>query len=225
MLMSILWGPQTADEITAAKGVVDATFEFMRNSRLANFDWTFIALFAFVVVGFYVPRIRDKKWDSIGAALGLYGIHWLCEITNAIVAHFAGYGMWHVTPESSTFILLIGVSWELSMMFSVAGFTMDMMPEDKNAKMFGINNRVFYCISTALGFSLFEIFLAQTPSFQWVYPFWGAIPVFITVYIPFFVAAVLGHDLQGKKKKIFLGAIWGQVAFFLILGSILGWYI
>ncbi len=201
----MLWGPNTAE----ARAIVDNALLHVRDT--SNFDWTFIALLALVVIGCYIPRIRDKKWDSIGAALALYGIHWLCEITNAIICHFAGYGMWHVTPESTTFILLIGVSWELSMMFSIAGFSIEMMPEDKHAKIFGINNRVFYAISTAIGFSLFEIFLAGTPSFQWVWPFWGAIPVCITVYIPFFFAAVLGYDLKGKAKKIFLAAIWGQV--------------
>ena len=206
----MLWGPNT----DAARAIVDEALEHVRCT--CNFDWTFIALLAFVMC-VYVPKIKAKDWDSIGAALGLYGIHWLCEIANAVFCHIYGYGMWHVTQDSTTFILLIGVAWELSMMFSTAGFTIDVMPEDKNAKILGINNRIVYVMTMAIGFSLFEIFLAGTPSFQWVWPFWGAIPVCITVYIPFFVAAVLGHDLQGKAKKIFLGAIWGQVALALAI--------
>ena len=216
----MLWGPRTPEEFEAAKLYVDEALQHVRCT--CNFNWTFIVLLALVMC-VYVPKIKAKQWDSIGAALGLYGIHWLCEITNAVVCHFAGYGMWHVNQDSTTFILLIGVSWELSMMFSTAGFTIDVLPEDKHAKILGINNRLLYVLTMAIGFSLFEIFLAGTPSFQWVWPFWGAIPVCITVYIPFFIAAVLGYDLKGKAKKIFLGAIWGQVAVFLALFIALGW--
>ena len=48
--------------------------------------------------------------------------------------------------------------------------------------------------------SVFEIFLAWTPAFIWVYPWWGALPVFITTYIPFFVGAYLVYDLPPKKQ-------------------------
>jgi len=202
----MLWGPNT----DAARAVVDEALTHVRDTQ--HFDWTFIALLALVVIGVYVPRIREKKWDAIGAALGLYGIHWLCEIVNAIICHITGYGLWNVTQESTSFILLIGVSWELSMMFSIAGFSIELMPEDRKAKLFGINNRILYVLSMSLGFSVFEIFLANTNAFQWVYPWWGALPVWITVYIPFFIAAVLGFDLQGKAKKIYLGSIWALVA-------------
>ena len=212
----MLWGPNTAE----ARAIVDEALLHVRDG--SHFDWTFIAILALVFIGVYVPHIKDKKWDAIGSALGLYGIHWLCEIVNAIICHFAGYGMWHVTQSSTSFILLIGVSWELSMMFSIAGFGIELMPEDKHEKILGINNRVFYVLTMSLGFSLFEIFLASTSAFQWVWPFWGAIPVWITVYIPFFIASVLGYDLKGKKKKIYLAAIWGQVALALAILCPLG---
>ena len=43
----------------------------------------------------------------------------------------------------------------------------------------------------ALLFALFESFLAGTSnhSFIWVYKWWGVLPVFITTYIPFFLAS------------------------------------
>lgn len=102
-------------------------------------------------------------------------------------------------------------------MFSIAGFTADLLPEDKNKKILGINNRWFFAIASALGFSLFEIFLASTPAFVWVYPWWGALPVFITVYIPFFLAAYLIYDAKPKTQKTFLGVVWGLVALLLIV--------
>ncbi|NLL63257.1 MAG: hypothetical protein GX241_03300 [Ruminococcaceae bacterium] len=182
-----------------------------------NFNWTFITLLALVVICGYIPRIRDKKWDSIAAALALYGVHWIYEIANAVICHFTGFALWHVTPESTTFILLIGVCWELSLMFSIAGFQVELLPEDKNMKILGMNNRVFFAIIQALGFSVFEIFLAATPSFVWVYKWWGTIPVWITVYIPFFLASNLTYDMPREKQKKFVGILWALVAILLIV--------
>lgn len=170
-----------------------------------------------MVCGVYVPQIKKKNWNGIAAALALYGVHWLYEICNAVICHIWDYPLWTVTQESTSFILLIGVCWELSLMFSIAGFTADLLPEDKNKKIFGINNRWFFAIASALGFSLFEIFLASTPAFVWVYPWWGALPVFITVYIPFFLAAYLIYDAKPKTQKRFLASVWGLVALLLVI--------
>ena len=207
----MLWGDGSASAIAAAEAAKAA----VRSTD--NFNWTFIVLLALVVCGVYVPAIKAKKWDSTFAALALYGVHWLYEITNAVICHFSGYALWHVTPESTTWIILVGVSWELSLMFSIAGFLADLLPEDKNMKILGINNRWFFAIANALGFALFEIFLTTTPAFVWVYKWWGFLPVFITTYIPFFLAAFLTYDAPRKKQKKFCGIVWGLVAFLLIV--------
>ena len=59
----------------------------------------------------------------------------------------------------------------------------------------------------ALFCSVFEIFLAWTPAFIWVYPWWGALPVFVTTYIPFFVGAYLIYDLPQKKQVRIVGSL------------------
>ena len=166
----------------------------------ANFNWTFIAIFAFVVM-IYVDEIHKKNYKAIAAALMLYSVHWLYEIANAVICYFTGYALWTVSPESTSYILLIGVSWELSMMFAVAGFTSKLLPANKDMKILGINNRIVFAIGSALFFSLIEIFLASTPAFIWVYKWWGAIPVFITTYIPFFLASYLIYDKEPKTQK------------------------
>ena len=166
----------------------------------ANFNWSFIAIFAFVVM-IYVDEIHKKNYKAIAAALMLYSVHWLYEIANAVICHFSGYALWTVSPESTSYILLIGVCWELSMMFAVAGFTSKLLPEDKNMKILGINNRIVFAIGSALMFSLVEIFLASTPAFIWVYKWWGAIPVFVTTFIPFFLASYLIYDKEPKTQK------------------------
>jgi len=174
----------------------------------SNFNWTFIALLAIVVI-IYVNEVQKKDYKAIAAALALYSVHWFYEIVNAVICHFSGYALWTVSAASTSFILLIGVSWELSMMFAIAGFTSKLLPTNKDMKILGINNRIVFAVGSALFFSLIEIFLAWTPAFIWVYPWWGAIPVFITTYIPFFLASYLIYDKKLRTQKRFITTLFG----------------
>ena len=193
-----------------------------------NFNWTFIFILA-VVFYVYWTEIHNKNWEAVRAGLALYGVHWLYEIMNAIIAKASGYPLWAVSNDSSTFILLIGVSWELSMMFSLAGIiSYKMLPKDRTIHYFarggdkprkGIDCRLVGAISMALLFALVESFLAGTinGSFIWVYKWWGVLPVFITTYIPFFLASNYVNDFKPKTQKIFLASLWGLVALLLIV--------
>ena len=187
------------------KPLADMAKAAVRNTD--NFNWTFIALLAFVVY-VYATEYQRRNFSDIAAGLALYMVHWLYEITNAIICAATGYALWTVSAESNSFILLIGVSWELSMMFSVAGIaTHKLLPEDPKMKILGINNRILFAVANAALFSLVEIFLASTPAFIWVYPWWGALPVFITTYIPFFLAAYLIPDAKPKTQGLFIGGL------------------
>ena len=188
------------------KPLADLAKEAVRST--ANFNWTFIAILAFVVM-IYVDEIHKKNYKAIAAALMLYSVHWLYEIANAVICYFTGYALWTVSPESTSYILLIGVSWELSMMFAVAGFTSKLLPANKDLKILGINNRIVFAIGSALFFSLVEVFLASTPAFIWVYKWWGAIPVFLTTYIPFFLASYLIYDKEPKTQKKWIISLAG----------------
>ena len=197
------------------KQFADAAKDAVRST--GNFNWTFIAILAFVVM-IYVDEIHKKNYKAIAAALMLYSVHWLYEIANAVICYFTGYALWTVSPESTSYILLIGVSWELSMMFAVAGFTSKLLPADKNMKILGVNNRIVFAIGSALFFSLVEIFLASTPAFIWVYKWWGAIPVFLTTYIPFFLASYLIYDKEpGTQKKWILSLACVNIVLLAVL--------
>lgn len=180
------------------KSAADAAIAAVRDP--SNFNWTTMAFIAIVVV-IYISEYKKKNYNAIAAALTLYSVHWLYEIANAVICHFTGYALWTVSPESTSYILLIGVSVELSLMFSITGFTANLLPEDKDKKILGVNNRIVFAIGSALLCSLVEIFLVTTPAFIWVYPWWGAIPVFITTYIPFFLASYFVYDKPRKTQK------------------------
>ncbi len=188
-----------------------------------TFQWYFIPLFAFVVY-IYFNEIQNKNWKGIAAGLSLYMVHWFYEIVNALIQHFSGHALWTV-PDGTSFLLLIGVGWELSMMFAVAGLIFSkVLPDDPKMKILGINNRVFFAIGNAAFFSIFEIFLARTPAFHWVYEWWGAFPVFITVYIPFFLAANFAYDWKPAVQKIFIGTLFGiNASMLIVFAGILKW--
>lgn len=211
------WGTGT-DE---ARDLVDSIV--VRSTE--NFNWTFIFILA-VVFYIYWNEIRKKNWEVVYAGLALYGVHWLYEICNAVIGHFSGYPLWSVSNQSTTFILLIGVCWELSMMFSIAGMiSFKMLPEDRSKRYFskdgkgGISCKLLSALEVALLFALVESFLAGTSnnSFIWIYKWWGVLPVFITTYIPFFLAANYVPDMEPKKRKIFLITLWSLVAVLLVV--------
>ncbi len=188
-----------------------------------TFQWYFIPLFAFVVY-IYFNEISNKNWKGVAAGLSLYMVHWFYEILNALVQHFSGHALWTV-PSGTSFLLLVGVGVEISLMFSVAGLIFTkILPDDPKMKILGINNRVFIAVVNAGFYSIFEIFLAKTPAFHWVYPWWGSLPVFLTVYIPFFLAANLAYDWEPKRQKTFIGSLFVINAIMLILfAGILKW--
>jgi hypothetical protein len=97
------------------------------------------------------------------------------------------------------------VGVEISLMFPVIALAMcKLLPEDPRKKIWGVNNRLFLAGVNAALISFIEIFLAKTPAFVWLYPWWGAVPVFVTVYIPFFCAAFFCYDWKPATRRRFL---------------------
>lgn len=171
-----------------------------------NFEWYVIPLLALVIY-VYANEISKNNWKGVAAGLSLYLVHWFYEIANALIQFGSGHALWTV-PAGTSFLILVGVGIELSLMFSVAGLVMSkILPEDPKLKILGINNRIFFAVVNAALFSIIEIFLARTPAFHWVYPWWGALPVFITVYVPFFVVSFLCYDWKPKVQMKAIGTL------------------
>ena len=216
------WG----DGSQLSKGLVDA----VKVRSTENFNWTFIFILA-VVFYVYWTEIHNKNTKAVCAGLALYGVHWMYEIVNALIRHVFGYPLWTVSNQSTTFILLIGVCWELSMMFALAGIiSWKMLPDDTSVRYFakngkkGISCKLVGAVEMAVLFALFESFLAGTSnnSFIWVYKWWGVLPVFITTYVPFFLASNFVPDMEPKKRTRFLVGLWGLVALCLVIFIPLG---
>lgn len=188
-----------------------------------QFQWYVIPLLALVIY-VYTNEISKRNWKGIAAGLSLYLVHWFYEILNALIQYGSGHALWTV-PAGTSFLILIGVGIELSFMFSIAGLVLSkILPGDPNMKILGVNNRIFFAVVNAALFSWIEIFLAMTPAFHWVYSWWGALPVFITVYIPFFVVSFLCYDWKPKVQGIVIGALFVVDALMMIVfAGILKW--
>jgi hypothetical protein len=188
-----------------------------------NFQWYVIALLALVVY-VYLNEISKANWKGIAAGVALYSVHWFYEILNGLIQHFSGHALWTV-PTGTAFLILIGVGIELSFMFAIAGLVMSkLLPADPKLKLLGINNRLLFAIGNAAFFSIVEIFLVKTPAFVWIYPWWGAFPVFVTVYIPFFLAAFYCYDWKPKTQITFISTMAAIDALMLfIFAGVLQW--
>ncbi len=193
----------------------------LRNGE--TFQWYVLPLFALVLY-VYFNEIAARNWKGVAAGLALYMVHWFYEILNALIQHFSGHALWTV-PTGTAWLLLVGVGIELSLMFSIAGLVMSkLLPADPKAKILGINNRLLFALGNAAFAGILEIFLAQTPAFVWVYPWWGAILVTITVYIPFFLAAFYCYDWKPAIQKKFIGGLFAvNLAMLVVFAGILHW--
>ena len=179
--MLVFWGDGSQTAMDLVKRIEVRSTE--------NFNWTFIFILA-VVFYVYWSEINKKNYEAVYAGLALYGVHWLYEIGNAVIGHVTGYPLWSVSNESTTFILLIGVCWELSMMFSLAGIiSFKMLPQDRKTRFFAKNGRKGI----------------------------DCRPVFITTYIPFFLASNYVPDMEPAKRKRFLIVEWVLVALLLVI--------
>jgi hypothetical protein len=190
---------------------------------LDNLQGNVIPLLALVIY-VWATEMKNQNWDGIAAALGLYAVHWLVEIVNAVIQHQSGHALWTV-PDHTSFLILIGVGIEISLMFSIAGLiAAKHLPDDRSRKILGLNARWVVILAFAALFSILEIPLEKSPHFAWVYPWWGAFPVFVTVYVPFFAAAVYCHDWPAQRRRRFIGGLFAlDAALLLLFGPILRW--
>lgn len=188
-----------------------------------HFQWYLIFLLV-MVLSLYFSEAAKKNTKGIAAGLSLYAIHWFYEIGNALIQHFSGHALW-TAPAGSALPLLVGVGAELSLMFSVVGLVSSrLFDPDPKAKIWGINNRLFWAVGNAALASVLEIFLVQTPAFVWVYPWWGAVPVFVTTYIPFFVLSALCYDWKPRVQAAFIGGLFALDAVLLVVfAGVLRW--
>ncbi|MGB7588875.1 MAG: hypothetical protein WBM00_09225, partial [Solirubrobacterales bacterium] len=151
------------------------------------------------------------------------------EIVNALILHFGHRAALWTTTGSTAYLILIGLTIEISLMFAISGIVfVKTLPEDRRAKLLGMPNR----LTIALGFSIFAVFvevlLHGTGYFHWDYWWWNfpfVFPIVIFGYLWFFLIAAYVYDLPDNRRRLrVVGAMASLVAAsLLVFGTVLGW--
>ena len=206
-----------------------SALEILRHPSL-TMHWYTVPIF---LVLFYIlgREMHDKHYHVLAGGVALWGMDLFNEIWNSMVCFISGYAPVWGTPMGvgdTSFLILIGYNIEISMMFLMMGIsTCLMLPEDRKAKILGINNRVFYCIVFTTMAVLVECFLNFAGILTWEWPFWQRkVPwlLWLIGYLPFFATAFYVHDRPTLKSAIKCdAAILGFDAILLVVCGFAGW--
>lgn len=193
----------------------------------SHFSWTIVPLFV-IVVYLYFRQAELGNWSRILAALALWGMDWVNEILNALVYRFTGYApVWGIGHESS-WLILIGINVEITLMFLVMGLAATtLLPADKSLRILGMSNRLFFACANSVICVLVELVLNRFGMLVWRWPWWNATHpwlIFLLGYLPFFLVAYAVYDMQSRRRQIAtVGAILGIDAIALAVFLSSGW--
>ncbi|HXV05832.1 MAG TPA: hypothetical protein VFP23_08035 [Solirubrobacterales bacterium] len=209
--------------------VTDFTLRAQRMLRdETQFKWYVVTLLALVLY-VYAVEVERRRWDVILAGLAFWLADWINEIVNALILHFSHRAALWTTTGSTAYLILIGLTIEISLMFAIGGIVfVKTLPEDRRAKLLGLPNR----LTIALGFSIFSVFvevlLNGTGYFHWDYWWWNfpfVFPIVIFGYLWFFLIAAYVYDLPDNRRRLrVVGAMASLVVTaLLVFGTVLGW--
>jgi hypothetical protein len=217
--------------VTAALtlGVTDFTREAQRLLRDPHqFKWYTVTLLLFVAY-VYSVEIERRRWDIVLAGVTLWLVDWFNEVVNALVLHFTDRAaIWTVTGSTS-YLILIGLTIEITFMFAIYGVVFaKVLPADPRTRILGIPNRVALALFFSCMSVLVELLLHATGYFHWEYWWWSEkFPLLIVIfgYLTFFLAAAYVYDLRDTRRQLKLvSALAAFVgALIVVFGPILEW--
>ena len=192
------------------------------------FQWYVIPLFALVVY-VYAAEVERRNWSVVFAGLAFWGLDWFNEIWNGLVLHFTQYAPVWGAPGKTAYLILIGLNIEICFMFSIAGITFaKMLPADKNLRILGLPNRLFFAVTGAAFCVFVELLLNRAGALTWDYSWWNrGAPwlIFLVGYFPFFLVSFWVLDMESLRRKIkIVAAIYAFDATCLVLfAGVLKW--
>jgi hypothetical protein len=187
------------------------------------FDWSTITLLALAVY-VYAVEVEKANWSVVLAGLAFWLMDWANEIANALVLHFDGHAaLWTVTGHTS-FLILIGLTVEISLFFAINGVVFaKLLPADRAARILGVPNRWAMSIGLSLVSVGVELLLHADGVFHWYYWWWNvaSFPVIVVFgYLTFYVVSFTVHDMPRRARQ--LQVVGGLAALDLIAGLVFG---
>lgn len=191
-------------------------------------EWSIIPLLALVVY-VYAVEIERRAWSVVLAGLTFWLMDWANEIVNALVLHFNGNGaLWTVTGRTS-YLILIGLTVELTLFFAINGIVfVKLLPPDRNARILGIPNRWALAIGLSIVSVGVELLLHADGVFHWYYAWWNVatFPVIVVLgYLTFYVATFWVYDMRdrGRQVRVVAALAMLNLTAGIVFGPILGW--
>jgi hypothetical protein len=194
----------------------------------SQFKWYTVTLIAFVLY-VYSNEVERRRWDIVLAGIALWLVDWFNEVVNALVLHFSDRAaLWTVTGDTS-YLILIGLTIEISFMFAVAGVVfVKTLPPDAGVRILGVPNRLALALLFSCLCVFVEILLHATGYFHWEYWWWNVpfVPLIVIFgYLTFFLTAAYVYDLRDTRRQARLVAALATVvgAMIGLFGPILEW--
>jgi hypothetical protein len=192
------------------------------------FNWSTVTLLALVVY-VYAVEIERSNWSAVLAGLAFWFMDWFNEIVNALVLHASGTApLWAVTGTSS-FVILIGLTVEISLFFAINGVVFaKLLPRDPRTRILGVPSRWAISVGLSLVSVGVELLLHADGVFHWHWWWWNAasFPVIVVFgYLTFYIVAFTVHDMKDRARQIRAVAALGalDLAGGVVFGPILGW--
>jgi hypothetical protein len=196
--------------------------EILRDPK--TFEWSTIPLLGFVFY-VYAVEVERRRWDIVLAGLAFWLMDWFNELINSAVFHVSNRApLWTVTGDT-TYLILIGLNVEISMLFLVAGIVfVKQLPADRRLRILGVPNRLFLVFAFSCLCVLVEVLLEATGYFAWEYWWWNTpfVPLIVVFgYMTFFGIAAWVYDM-GDDRRRQLTVVGALAAIDIALGLGLG---
>jgi hypothetical protein len=211
-----------------AAGVPEFTREAEHLLRAPGmFDWSTVTLLALAVY-VYAVEVERANWSVVLAGLAFWLMDWANEIANALVLHFDGHAaLWTVTGRSS-FVILIGLTVEITLFFAINGVVFaKLLPADRSARMLGLPTRWVMAVALSLVSVGVELLLHADGVFHWYYWWWNvaSFPVIVVFgYLTFYVVSFTVYYARRARQIQIVGALAGvDLLAGLVFGPLLGW--
>jgi hypothetical protein len=190
----------------------------------STFEWSTVALLGFAVY-VYAVEVERRRFDIVLAGLAFWLMDWFNELANSAIFHASGEApLWAVTGDTS-YLILIGLTIEISMLFLVAGVAfVKQLPADPRARWLGVPNRLLLVFAFSAFCVLVEVFLHSTGYFHWHYWWWNVpfVPLIVVFgYMTFFGIAAWVYDMGANRRRQ-LRVVGGLAAVDVGLGVVLG---
>jgi hypothetical protein len=193
-----------------------------------HFNWSTITLLGLAVY-VYAVEVERSNWSAVLAGLAFWLMDWANEIANALVLHFDGHAaLWTVTGSSS-FVILIGLTVEISLFFAINGIVFTkLLPAERGARILGLPNRWALSIVLSIVSVGVELLLHADGVFHWYYWWWNVAswPVIVVFgYLTFYAMAFWVYDMGRRTRQL---QVVGSLAALdllagLLFGPLLGW--